>query len=245
MKPQLQRKAEFEAILADYHVSEDARSIIDQITLVLLRAPSAGGRNTIIRELVKTGEYEFIISDTTRPKRENDGVLEQDGVEYWFRSEEDVLNDLKTGQFLEAEIIHDQQVSGISIRELRKAQSHNKISINEVHFVGVDNIIREKPDTHVIFITPPNFEEWIRRFRGRGRMEDAEFEQRFRTAEEDYRHALENNYYRYVVNDNYHAAGDRVRRIVEANEYDAAEEEQARAITEHVYTQIQREIRKN
>ncbi len=32
-----------------------------------------------------------------------------------------MLNDLENGKFLEAEIIHAQQVSGISIRELKKA----------------------------------------------------------------------------------------------------------------------------
>ena len=87
---------------------------------------TAGGRNTIIDQLLKSGDFHYIISDTTRHKRANNGVMEQDGREYWFRSEDEILADLKAGNFLEAAIIHNQHVSGISIRELKKASKRVK-----------------------------------------------------------------------------------------------------------------------
>src|SRR5947209_4084329 len=118
---ELVHKAEFHTLLADYKLSKASLLTLSQTKLVLLVAPTSSGRNTIIRELLKTGDYYFIVSDTTRKPRVNDGIPERDGVEYWFRSEEEVLEDIKQGKYLEAAVIHEQQVSGISIRELQKA----------------------------------------------------------------------------------------------------------------------------
>ena len=90
-KPSLKNQQSFKEVLANYSVSEHGQEILEKINFVLLRAPSAGGRNTIIRELIKTGKYRNFVTDTTRPPRVNDGVLEQDGVEYYFRDEQEFL----------------------------------------------------------------------------------------------------------------------------------------------------------
>src|SRR5580765_4863377 len=128
----LKHYAEFKEVLETYHISDSAKNTLDDLTLVLLLGPTSGGRNTIMKHQLQTGNYTYIVSDTTRAPRINDGVLETSGNEYWFRTEEEVLADLKAGQFLEAELIHDQQVSGISMRELEKARAQNKIAITDV-----------------------------------------------------------------------------------------------------------------
>src|SRR5579885_607634 len=110
----LEHLQEFKTVLANYRISPASQRILQQTNLVLLAAPTSAGRNTIIRELLKTGDYHYIVSDTTRQPRINDGIPEQNGVEYWFRSEADILKDLAAGQYVEAAIIHNQQVSGIS-----------------------------------------------------------------------------------------------------------------------------------
>src|SRR4051794_32440597 len=92
---------EFQAVLAKYQMSDVSKQTLAQTRLALLVAPTSAGRNTIIRELIKTGKFEFIVSDTTRQPRINDNILEQDGVNYWLRTEEQVLRDLKAGKFLE------------------------------------------------------------------------------------------------------------------------------------------------
>src|SRR4051812_45219052 len=110
---ELKHKDDFEKVLAGCQLSDGAKQTLAQTKLLLLVGPSSSGRNTIINELVAEGGYHYIVSDTTRQPRVNNGVLEQDGREYWFRTEEDILADLQAGNFLEAAIIHDQQVSGI------------------------------------------------------------------------------------------------------------------------------------
>ena len=241
-KPVLHRIDEFREVLKNYQVSEEGKQKLKDIELVLLRAPSAGGRNTIIRELIKTGKYVSFVTDTTRPPRLNDGVMEQDGVEYWFRSEDEILSDLREGNYIEAEIIHNQQVSGMSIRELQSAAGHGKIAISDIHFEGMSSVMAAKPDTHAIFITPPTYEEWVKRFKGRGEMTEEETHNRLSTAEHDYHHALSNDYYSFVINDSYLLSADHIRHIVETKDYPHGVQREAREVSEQIYERILKEL---
>lgn len=205
-------------MLADYHVSEESKQILANTRLVLLLAPSGGGRNTLIRELAKTGKYHFIVSDTTRQPRVNDGVQEQNGVEYWFRSEEDVLSDLEVGKFLEAELIHDQQVSGISIRELQKAQDENRIAITDVDMGGLHNIMQAMPSVNAVLVLPPSFEEWQRRMLNRGEMTPDEHRRRLETAIKIFTVALEHDYFKFVINDTIEHAAEQIKTLITGEE---------------------------
>lgn len=200
----LEHIKDFQSILKHYKISPHSKQILDNTELIALIAPSSSGRNTIIRELVKTGDYYFIVSDTTRRPRVNDGVLEKNGVEYWFREEKDFLADLKDGKFLEAEIIHNQQVSGISIRELEKASEGHKIAITDMDIGGVHNVVQAKPDTLAIMVLPPDFAEWQRRMSNRGHMHPNEHTRRLKTAVTIFKEALRHDYFVFVVNQNFH-----------------------------------------
>jgi len=68
--------SEFQTLLADYKLSKAALQTLSQTQLVLLVAPTSTGRNHLIRELLKTGDYYYIVSDTTRKPRTNDGVID-------------------------------------------------------------------------------------------------------------------------------------------------------------------------
>lgn len=231
MENKLELLEEFKQVLAHYHISEGSRLILANTKLVLLLAPSGGGRNTVIRELTKTGEYHFIISDTTRKPRVNDGVLEQDGVEYWFRTEKEILEDLKAGKFLEAELIHDQQVSGISVRELEKAHAENRIAITDVDMGGLHNVVQAKPDAKAILVLPPSFEEWQKRMVNRGEMTEGEHKRRLQTAVKVFTIALEHDYFQFVINDTIEHAVAQIKRI-SANTEAVLSQKEARHLAE-------------
>lgn len=241
---ELQRLAEFQDILADYQVSETGLDIVRDTRLVLLAAPTSSGRNTIITELMKSGEYHFVVSDTTRKPRVNNQVAERDGVEYWFRSEDDLLNDLKQGLFLEAAIIHDQQVSGISVRELKKAHSSGKIAITDIEIVGVDSILAIKPDTTVLFVVPPTFEEWHNRLAKRGEMHERELRRRMQSAAEEFRHALENDHYTFVINDQLSHAVEHIQQRVFSGHKEAKYQESARRAVEKLLVETEKFLQK-
>jgi len=204
----------FQQILADYHLSDAAKDLLASMQLTLLVGPTSSGRNTIINELLKSGKYHQIISDTTRKPRTNNGIMEQNGVEYWFRSEDDILSDLAAGEFLEAAIIHGQQVSGTSMRELANAASKGKVAINEIEVVGADNIHAAKPDALFLFILPPSFDEWMARMNFRGQLPEDEVRRRLESAVEELSTALDRDYYRFVINNTFKQTTEAINAMI-------------------------------
>ncbi|MDB5185025.1 MAG: guanylate kinase [Candidatus Saccharibacteria bacterium] len=224
----------FDTALQNYQLAPSALHTLSQTELVILVAPTSCGRSTLIRHLLRTGDYYFIISDTTRQPRSNDGVMEQDGVEYWFRNESDMLADIQAGKFLEAAVIHKQQVSGISMRELAKATEAGKIALTDAEIAGADNVHRLKPDTILLFVLPPSFEEWQRRINHRGVMEAGEYKRRMESAAAEFAHALQRDYYRFVINDTVENAAEQVTRITKLDETNADYQENARGLAEQL-----------
>lgn len=228
--PQLKRLEDFKEALADYKVSQESQRILDKTRLVLLSGVTSSGRNTIIRELQKTGEYHYIISDTTRPQRYNDGILEQNGIEYWFRSEDEVLQDIIDGKYLEAELIHGQQVSGMSVRELLEARDEGKIAINEVDIGGIHAVVKVKPDTVAVIVLPPSFEEWQKRLKGRGHMHQDEYRRRLRTAVRVFSDAATHDYFTLFVNDDLQRITRQIHQLATTGEVDTEEQRRNRQL---------------
>lgn len=235
----LENKDAFEAVLANYQMSEQAKQLLARTPLVLLVGPSSSGKNTIINELLKTGRYHAIVSDTTRAPRENNGVMEQDGREYWFRPETELLDDLKNGRFLEAAIIHGQQVSGINIRELATASQDGKVAINEVDVVGAGHINAAKPDTLTLFVLPPSFDEWLVRMNIRGQLPDDEVRRRLTSAVNEIQAALAADYYHFVVNDTFRRTTERIDNIVQSEQMNEDDQARGRTIAQQILNDTQ------
>lgn len=228
MGNELKYLEQFNSALADYHLSEDGKKISERTKLVLLTAPTSVGRNTMIIEALKSGRFHFIISDTTRLPRINNGVPEQNGREYWFRDEQDMLDEIKKGDFLEAAVIHDQQVSGISLRELKKAADDNKIAITDVEVAGAENIYKLKPDTLFCFVLPPSFDEWLERLHKRGRLPDDEVKRRLTSAVKEFQAAIDQPYYKFIINDELERAVSQIEQFAETGIIDASNQEFAK-----------------
>ncbi len=210
----LRNKQKFEATLASYKISEHAKKVLRNVKYVVLIGPAAAGRNTIINFLVKNKGYIQVVSDTTRPPKLRDGLMETHGSNYYFRKEEDFLSDLERGEFLEAELIHGQQVSGTSIRELEKVAAENKIGINEVEFGGALNILGANPEAVVIAILPSTFKIWLDRFSRREEISRTEFNNRVETAKKVIKLAKNDPRIKVVINHEYHEAAEAVDEIV-------------------------------
>jgi guanylate kinase len=238
--PHLLRRTEFETALKNYHMNPQASTVLKQTPLVTMTAPTSTGRNTIIRELIRTGKYYFTISDTTRPPRYNDGVLETNGVEYFFRTEDQMLEEIKNGEFLEAELIHNQQVSGQSIREIKKAHEQNKIAISDVDIYGAINTKNIKPDSIALLLLPPSFEEWLYRIQKRTPLTPLELYRRLQTATKVLKVALEQEFFVFVVNDDFREAVKTVDEIARLGIHHASEEQHSRRLAQSLYDQTAR-----
>lgn len=241
-KIELKRIEEFREVLRDYHVSKNASKLLEDINIVALSSVAAGGRNTIINHLVKHYDYHFVVSDTTRPPKFRDGKMEEHGVNYFFRTEEELLHDLQAGKFLEAEIIHNQQVSGTSIRELERAKASGKIPIAELEFGGIENLHNAKPDAHIIGLLPPSYEEWIERFKGREEISDQEFYNRLETAQKVLSRMLSEPYFTLIINDTVEQCVETVRAFVERDEYSNTLRKQGHAIAEDMLQKVNQQL---
>ncbi|MEO5628071.1 MAG: hypothetical protein ABIQ89_04275 [Candidatus Saccharimonadales bacterium] len=233
--------AEFQAILESpkhkYQPSDESQAIVRQTRMALFVGPTNAGRNTIINKLIPKGSYYFVISDTTRPPKLRNGVTEQDGVEYWFRKEKDVLSDLKTGRFVEAAIIHEQQVSGMSVREIAIAQAQNKVAVTDIEIVGVESVRAIKPDVICIFVLPPSFEQWQRRLNKRDDISVTELARRMRSSIREFTAALKHPYYWFVMNNDLTEATDYVDQLVKTGKPDPDKQAEGRAIAEDLLRQ--------
>lgn len=198
--PKLKYLEEFKIVLKDYEPSRGSVDILRKTKTAFIAGTTASGRNTIISQLLKTGEYFYILSNTTRPRRMHNGRMEENGEFYWHISEEEFLNGLKDGKYLEAAIIHNQQVSGSIISEYEKALSYSKIAITDMEGLYGPKYIRSySPEARFVFMLPPAFEVWIARLNNRGQMTDEELRNRMQSAEQEISLALEQDFYCLVV----------------------------------------------
>ena len=223
-------------------MSDHALSILAQTNLVVMSGLAGGGRNTVINRLVATGKYHFVVSDTTRPPKLRDGKMEQDGVAYNFRREEDMLLDLQNGEFLEAELIHNQQVSGISIRELHRASQSGKIAINEIEYGGIINVENAKPDVHVIGLLPPRYDVWLQRLLGREEIHQQELLNRLRTAEKVLQNMIEKPYFKIAINDDLAHCVAFIRKVVEEGHYSAEDAAYGIAVAKDILVRVQEQV---
>ncbi len=203
----------FKKILKNYQPSKEAVSIIKQLNFCILLGPSASGKNTIIQQLLKSSDYHFIVSDTTRNKRMNDGKLEVNGQNYWFISEETMLQDLTKGLYLEAEIIHSQQVSGISLRELEETMKLDKIALADMDIGGVEKLLNIDQSLKVFLIIPPSFEVWLKRLKARDEIENTEIKRRLETSLKIYNSVKKLNTVE-IINDDYMVAAKTIDEII-------------------------------
>lgn len=144
--------------------------------IVVISAPSGGGKSTVIREIMKSGDgrYAYSISTTTRAKREN----EVDGRDYVFVSEDAFNKSIETGEFLEWAIVHGNYY-GTSKKLVDAMLEDDKIILLDIDVQGgleVKSHYREK--ALLIFVMPPSLEELEARLRNRKTDDEREIAKR-------------------------------------------------------------------
>lgn len=238
-KPTLVKIKQFREVLQHYTASQHARTVLAGTPFVALSGIAGGGRNTLINYLVQTGPYHFVVSDTTRPPKMRSGTMEQHGVHYFFRSEDDFLEDLKNGEFIEAELIHNQQVSGTSVREIEHAVSLGKIPIHDFELGGAGAVYAIKQDAHIIGLLPPSFEDWQYRLSARESMHSHEFKSRMETAEMVLLSMLDRPYIKFVVSGDLNDSSAHLREIVERNNYPDEQHQKGLELTRSILAKTQ------
>ena len=148
------------------------------------------------------------ISATTRPRRRD----EEDGVHYWFLSDEEFQRGVEADEFLEDVTFPWGQRSGTLRSELDRIWSEGSVPLLELELKGSLRVKEEVPGAVTIFVDAP-LDELERRLRARATESGGEIEERIALAAEQRKLA---DRFDYVVdNDDRDRAADECVAIVE------------------------------
>ncbi len=180
--------------------------------LIIFSAPSGSGKSTIINKLMS--EYglrgRFSISATSRKPRGS----EQDGVEYYFLSEEDFRKRIGEGDFLEYEEVYPGCFYGTLRSEVDRTLAQGENVILDIDVQGGLNVKKIYGDRALtLFIQPPSIERLRERLERRGTDAPEVIERRLAKAETELSFAPK--YDAIVVNDDLEEACQAAARVVE------------------------------
>jgi guanylate kinase len=120
----------------------------------VVSAPSGTGKTTIIQNIIgHSDNYEFVISTTTRPRR-NDEI---DGKNYIFVQENVFKKMIDESAFIEWAFVH-QHYYGITKKEIDRIRDSGKTPIFDVDVQGAKSLRKKLADGVFIFIVPPSVE---------------------------------------------------------------------------------------
>ncbi len=205
-----------EGKINNYQMSPEAAGLVRETRLLLIAGVVGGGKNTVINELLKGSEYHQIVSHTTRPPRNNHGIMERDGVDYHFVTLHEAEQLIDEKAFVEVKYVHG-NVYGTSVAELGIAHDNDKIAVTDIDIMGVAEYLDIKPDTHAVFLLPPSVETWLSRLERRyGNLDEHsdEIERRLATAQDEIAFIQKDKRFILVVNDDLETTVERIEQIM-------------------------------
>lgn len=136
--------------------------------LFILSAPSGAGKTTLIRRLLSSPDpglagIDFSVSYTTREPRRG----EREGQDYHFVGESRFQTMIAADEFLEWAEVHDNYY-GTARDVVERSLDAGYDVILDIDVQGAEQVLRERPEAHSIFIMPPSYEDLERRLRQRG-----------------------------------------------------------------------------
>ncbi|HET7706890.1 MAG TPA: guanylate kinase [Thermoanaerobaculia bacterium] len=169
-------------------------------TLFIVSGPSGAGKTTLInrvREQLKPigVRLYFSVSHTTRQARAG----EQEGINYYYVSEEGFTGMAERGEFLEYAHVHAHRY-GTSRAEVLGRMNRGEDVILDIDYQGARQIAEDpglKQRSLNIFIFPPSIEALERRLRDRGLNTDGDIELRLRKALDEIDAGKE--FYDYII----------------------------------------------
>lgn len=176
--------------------------------LLVVSAPSAGGKGTILKELFQRNEnLRMSVSATTRQPRAG----EEHGKHYYFINCEEFQQLIDSGKMLEyAEYVGNLYGTPKGPVDQWLDEGHDVVL--EIEVQGGAQIKKIVPDCVSVFITPPSLEVLEKRLRGRGTEEEGTILKRLATARQELTQA--GNYDYVVVNDHLEDAVDDMLAIL-------------------------------
>ena len=164
--------------------------------LVVLAGPTAVGKGTVASEVRRTHPEVWIsVSATTRKPRPG----EENGVHYWFVSDEEFDAMVERGDLLEWAVVHKAARYGTPRGPVELALASGHPAMLEIDLQGARQVRDAEPSATLIFLLPPSWDELVHRLVGRGTEDAEERARRLRTAKVEL--AAQNEFDHLIVNE--------------------------------------------
>jgi guanylate kinase len=176
--------------------------------LFVVSAPSGTGKTTLVNRLVETVPGLLrSVSHTTRGPRPG----EVHGKDYYFVSESEFQEMVRSGRFLEWKEVHGNKY-GTSMDNLVQADRNGSDLVLVIDVQGAREVAGRGNRVCTVFLLPPSLEELKRRMGIRQTESEEEVESRIEAA---CREIAESEWYQHrVVNDDLETALSQLREIV-------------------------------
>ncbi len=166
--------------------------------LVVISGPSGVGKTTIVHRVKEAFNATFSVSATTRPKSES----EEDGVDYFFITDEAFDQMVKESEFLEFAEVFGCHRYGTPKLPVLQAMERGEVVLLDIDVQGGIQVFENMPESLRVFIMPPHEDELLNRLRSRGRDDEDAILRRFREAKQEMAKAEGSGAYNtFIVND--------------------------------------------
>jgi guanylate kinase len=131
--------------------------------LLVLSGPGGVGKSTVAKKLREAGDFWVSVSATTRKPRSN----EIDGRDYFFVTDEEFTRMINSNEFLEwAEFAGNRY--GTPLEKVEHALLLGRNVLLEIEIAGAKQVKAHLPQSVLVFLEPPTWEELVSRLEGRG-----------------------------------------------------------------------------
>lgn len=201
---------ELRTLVSSYKPSPKILLAMANIQVLGVVGPSASGKTTIMKTLVaKSPSVKFILDETSRAPRPG----EVGGVDFLFRTKEEILEDLKNGELVQVALGPNGDLY------CTRLSSYPSDTAGVIAFVpAAVKEFRQLPikSFQAAFIVPYNFkawQQWLAKQAKAGSWSEEKLQSRLAEAKESYEFAMADKDIHFVLNDNIERAGKRLAQI--------------------------------